>query len=172
MTGVNSSSTPDGPVDSGSGPGDGTVRLYSAHNRIFNGLGMFGGAVVAGVVAVVTHGWLVRVVAALISLGLFAWAVRGALVGVVCTADRLVVRELTRTHTLPWGDVLGVTVRVDPRFKITAPAFMVYADEARAGRRGGRVSAMSLADKRRRVVEEYVRTLTDQWQAHVADSSG
>jgi hypothetical protein len=152
-------------------PGGGPVRLHSWHNRIFNALGMLGGAVIAATVALLAGAWWLRAFAGLVTLALLAWAVRGLLVGVVCTQEQVVVRELTRTHRIPWGDVLGVTTRVDPRFKLAAPALIVYADEARHDRRGGRLSAMSLAAKHRPVVDGRVRTLTEQWEAHVADSA-
>lgn len=151
-------------------PGD-PVRLHSWHNRIFNALGMLSGAVVTVVIALLAGPWWVRGLAVAATLGLLAWGVRGLLVGVVCTEKQVVIRELTRTHRVPWGDVLGVTIRVDPRFKLSAPALIVYADEARRDRRGGRLSAMSLAAKHRPVVERRVRTLTEQWEAHVADSA-
>jgi hypothetical protein len=149
----------------------GPVRLHSWHNRIFNALGMLGGAIIAVVVALLVGPWWVRVLAGLVALALLAWGVRGLLVGVVCTEEQVVIRELTRTHRVPWGDVLGVVVRVDPRFKLSAPALIVYADEARRDRRGGRLAAMSLAAKHRPVVEKRVQTLTEQWEAHVADSA-
>ncbi len=150
---------------------DGVVVIRSIHNRIYNVAGMVGGAVIAALFVVFAHSLVVRIVAGLIGLGLLAWAVRGARVGIECEPEQLVIREMTRTHRVPWDEVLGVTTRYDPRFKILAPAVMVYADEAHGGRRGGRLSAMSVADKKRPLIEGRVRTLTEQWRAHVADSS-
>jgi hypothetical protein len=144
-------------------------RLRSLHNRVFNVLGMAGGALVAALIAVAAPGWPVRVVAALAALALAGWAVRGARVGVVCAPEHLVVRELTRTRRVPWGDVLDVSVRSVPRFKIFAPELHVAV--ADPGPSGGRLSVMSLADKQRPVVERRVATLTDTWQARVADSA-
>ncbi len=145
-------------------------RLYSVHNRVFNVIGMAGGAVIAAAVAVLTGAWPVRLVAGLIAVGLLAWAVRGGLVGVRWDDDEVVIRELSRTRRVPWRDVVDVRLRTDRRFKVTVPELRVHTDETRRG--GGRVAAMALASKREETTKAHVDTLAEQWHAHVADSSG
>lgn len=170
MAGV--TDTPDLPASPGAAADpDATVVVRSWHNRVYNIIGMVGAAVLAGLFVVYNQHWPVKVVAALAAVGFLAWAVRGARVGVECRPDELFIREMTRTHRVPWGRVAGMSIRTDPRFKIVAPAVVLHQDEATANRRGGRLSAMSLADKKRPLVEARVRTLTEQWQRHVADST-
>jgi hypothetical protein len=153
----------------GADPADGP-RLYSIHNRVLNAVGMVGGSAVAVAVALCAGSWLVRVAALVIAAGLLAWAVRGGLVGVACTPQALVVRELSRTHRVRWDDLTDIGVRADRRFKITAPELRLYNEET--SEHGRRLSAMSLADKDPGVVDRHVATLTGQWHSRVADSSG
>jgi hypothetical protein len=161
MAGVDSTAPAPDP-----GPGSG-LRLYSAHNRIFNVIGLVGGAVIAAAVAVIAHSWPVRVPAGLVALGLAAWAVRGGLVGVACTEQAVVLRELSRTRRVRWDDLLEIGVRTDRHFKITSPELRIYGTG-----RGRRLAAMSLASKRPDVTDRQVATLTEQWHSRVADSTG
>jgi hypothetical protein len=137
------------------------VRLRSLHNRIFNVIGLAGGAVIALLVAVLSPAWPVQVLAALIAVGLAAWAVRGARVGVECGPDGVVIRELTRTHRIRWADLELVRVRSVARFKITAPELVVSTEDELGS---ARISAMSLASKKPEVVERHVHTLDDLLQ--------
>jgi Bacterial PH domain len=149
--------------------GTAPVRLYSLHNRIFNVIGLAGGAVIAFLVAGLNGLWPVQVLAALVTVGLGAWAVRGARVGVECGPQELVIRELSRTHRIRWADVESVRTRSVARFKITAPELVISTEK---GNGTARISAMSLAHKNPAVVKRHVDTLGDLLQAHGGTLSG
>ncbi len=142
------------------------IVVHSPHNRFYSALGMALGAGACALVWVRTESLWWRFVAVLVGLGLAAWAIRGGRIGVVCTRERVLIRELTRSRRLDWAQVQSVTVRANRR-RMAAPVF-VLNDFDQRGRT--RVPAMCLVSKKQAVAQRWAEQL-EAHRARVAGSS-
>jgi len=142
------------------------VVVRSRHNRIFSAVGMALGAAFCAQLAVRLHapGW--RVAALVAALGLAAWTVRAALIGVVCTGEHLLIRDLSRSRRLSWSQVQSVIYRANARH-YGSPVFVLVDFDAR-GRT--RVPAMCLVSKDPATTRAWVEQL-EELRTRVAHSS-